>query len=234
MSPKPSNRLVAIVGGSGAGKGWLAGRLGVLLGEHACHLSLDSFYRDRSDLSPGRRGRLNFDSPEAIDWNRAEQALHDCRAGRTTQVPCYDFITHSRLKAAVPWTPRPLVLVEGLSLLDRAPLRPLFDLAIFLDCPAHLRLRRRLARDVAERGRSPGAVKRHFWNTVSPMHARYVERQRMWADLVLTQPFRRPDLHQLADRLWALMTAVSPLQGWMRIPFHNELLTVLESNDLTA
>jgi uridine kinase len=231
MKTTPSNRLVAIVGGSGAGKGWLAERLGRLLGEQACHLSLDNFYRDRASLAPNQRGRLNFDNPRAIDWNRAERALRDCRAGRATQLPRYDFATHRHLPASALWQPKPLVLVEGLSLLVRPPVRRLFDLKIYLDCPPRLRLRRRLIRDVAERGRTPDIVKRQYRSTVAPMHARYVEPQRRWADLVLAQPFRKTDILQLAERLWALLCAGSPLQSWMRVPFQSQLLNLLECHD---
>lgn len=231
MKTTPSNRLVAIVGGSGAGKGWLVERLGRLLGEQACHLSLDDFYRDRASLAPSRRGCLNFDNPHAIDWNRAEQTLRDCQAGRITQVPRYDFASHRRLPAGALLQPKPLVLVEGLSLLVRPPVRHLFDLKIYLDCPLGLRLRRRLSRDVTERGRKPDEVKRQFRSTVAPMHARYVEPQRRWADLVLAQPFRKTDILQLAERLWSLLCAGSPLQSWMRVPFQSQLLNLLECHD---
>ncbi|HXA15241.1 MAG TPA: hypothetical protein VNW23_08960, partial [Opitutaceae bacterium] len=130
--------------------------------------------------------------------------------------------------------PKPLVLVEGLSLLLRAPVRQLFDLTIYLDCPPELRLQRRLTRDVAERGRSPDTVKRQFRSTVAPMHARYVEPQQKWADLILSQPFRKIDILHLGNRLWALLTAASPLQSWMRIPFHSRLLNLLECHDNTT
>jgi len=231
MKTLPENHLVAIVGGSGAGKGWLAERLGRLLGEQSCQLSLDNFYLDHSSVAPDRRERLNYDSPHAIDWNRAEQTLRDCKAGRTTQVPQYDFATHRRLPAATRWQPRPLVLVEGLSLLVRAPVRELFDLKIYLDCPPELRLCRRLTRDVAERGRTSAAVKRQFRTTVAPMHDRYVEPQQQWADVILAQPFRKADVLRLASRLWTLLTGAAPLQAWMRVPFHHELLTLLECHD---
>ena len=231
MNTTTSNHLVAIVGGSGSGKGWLAERLGRLLGEQACHLSLDSFYRDRSHLAHRLRGRLNFDTPGAIDWTGAEQALRDCQAGRDTRVPRYDFTTHSRMDADVPLQPRPLVLVDGHLLLVRAAVRRLFDLKIYLDCPPGVRLRRRMNRDVVERGRSSAEARRQFRSTVAPMHARYVESQQRWADVVLSHPFRKPDILALADRLWVLLTAASPLQTWMRIPFNSELLTLLECND---
>ena len=234
MKATPSSQLVAIVGGSGAGKGWLVERLSRGLCEQSCHLPLDNFYRDRSHLPPGRRERLNFDTPDAIDWDQAERTLRDCQAGRATRMPGYDFATHRRIPATAAWQPRPLVLVDGLSLLVHPPVRRLFALKIYLDCPAELRLRRRLARDVAERGRSPGSVTRQFRSTVAPMHARHVEPQRRWADLILTQPFRKPDLLRLANRLWTLLTDTAPLQSWMRIPFHRELLNQLEYHDHTA
>ena len=67
IAPRQS-RLVAVVGGSGSGKTWLATRICTLLGDKACHLALDDFYLDRSHLAPEQRVRLNFDVPQAIDW----------------------------------------------------------------------------------------------------------------------------------------------------------------------
>ncbi|MDE3083863.1 MAG: uridine kinase, partial [Verrucomicrobiota bacterium] len=139
MKPEETIRLVAVVGGSGSGKSWLVGRLQKLLGEKACQLSLDNFYRDRSRLPPSRREKINFDAPKAIDWESAERVLRDLRAGHPSRVPRYDFITHSRLSDRELWQPKPLVLVEGLWLFWRTQVRRLFDLKIFLDCAAHLR-----------------------------------------------------------------------------------------------
>src|SRR5947207_746191 len=71
--------LVAIVGGSGSGKTWLADRLQHSFGKRAARLSLDDFYRDLSALPHSRRTRVNFDDPRAIDWPRVENALRACR-----------------------------------------------------------------------------------------------------------------------------------------------------------
>src|SRR3954466_13568294 len=112
-----SNRLVAVVGGSGAGKGWFIGRLCELLGDKAGHLRLDDFYRDRSKLPLARRAQINFDEPRAIDWRWAERVLLDCRAGHPTQLPRYDFATHCRMVEHASWEPRAIVFVDGLWLL---------------------------------------------------------------------------------------------------------------------
>lgn len=224
-------KLVAVVGGSGAGKGWLVRRLCTLLGDKACHLQLDDFYRDRSHLAPSRRARVNFDIPRAIDWEWVQRVLRECRAGEPTSVPRYDFATHCRLSDQRPWTPRPLVLVDGLWLLRPPALRQMFDLRIFLDTPPALRRTRRLTRDTAERGYSAADVEHRFRTEVAPMHDRYVEPQKKWADVVLTQPFQEAEVVQLADRLWPLLADAALLQPWMHETFRAELVTQLANHE---
>jgi uridine kinase len=201
MSARSSRFLVAIVGGSGAGKTWLVDQLQRLLGESVARLSLDDFYRDHSHLPPAERQRVNFDDPQAIDWPEFERVLRDCRCGRASGVPRYDFTSHSRFPARDLWRPKPLVLVDGLWLLHRQTTRRLFDWRIYVDCPERLRFRRRLARDVRERGRTHSSVKWQFQETVAPMHHRFVAPQVAWADIVLSQPLEDTEVNRLAGRL---------------------------------
>jgi uridine kinase len=107
---------VAIVGGSGAGKSWLAERLQQCFGKHCARISLDNFYVDRGHLSARNRDRINYDHPRAIDWPRVLQFLRDAKEGRTTFVPRYDFSTHTRVSPEL-WEPRSIVIFEGLWLL---------------------------------------------------------------------------------------------------------------------
>jgi len=194
---KPQPKLVALAGGSGAGKTWLASRLQQALVHPATRISLDDFYHDQSHLAPARRNRVNFDHPQAIDWPLAEAVLQDCRAGRTVLVPKYSFVTHTR-RAFKRVTPKPIILVDGLWLLWRPSLRHLFDVRIFLRCPARLRLERRLERDIAARGRDFRSVRRQFKETVAPMHQRFVAPQAKWADVVLSQPPSQREVERLA------------------------------------
>ncbi|HKW30110.1 MAG TPA: uridine kinase [Verrucomicrobiae bacterium] len=194
-------KFIAITGGSGAGKTWLAGRLQRALGAAACRLSLDNFYLDRSSLPPAERERINFDHPDSIDWLRFEEVLADCRSGRPTRMPCYHFATHTRRPFCENFTPAPLVLVDGLWLLWQPRIHELFDLKIYLDCPAPLRLERRLARDAAERGRSDDSVRAQFWNHVAPMHDQFVAPQAEWANLIFQAPLGDNSLRQLIEML---------------------------------
>lgn len=231
MSAAHPVHLVAVVGGSGAGKGWLVERLCRLLGENACRLELDDFYLDRSHLPAARRAKLNFDVPRAIDWTWAERVLLDCRAGECTTLPRYDFSTYSRTPERRLWTPRPVVFVDGLWLLRPPAIRRLFDLKIFLDTPAELRCTRRLARDVTERGYSRELIDRQLRSAVLPMHDRYVEPQKKYADLVLTQPFRESELLELASRLWTLLSNAELLRPWQHETFRAELLSLLAQHE---
>jgi uridine kinase len=231
MTAAPPSLLIAIVGGSGAGKGWFVERLCRLLGDRAARLQLDDFYRDRSHLPLARRARLNFDVPNAIDWDGAVRVLRECRAGLPTRLPRYDFATYSRVPAEPTWLPRPVVFVDGLWLLRPPAVRQLFDLTIYLDTPPELRHRRRLARDVTERGYRADEVERRLRTAVVPMHDRYVEPQKKHADVVLAQPFRENELLALADRLWAPLSRAQLVEPWMHETFRSELLSLLANHE---
>jgi hypothetical protein len=88
--------------------------------------------------------------------------------------------------------------------------RELFDLRIFLACATQLRLERRLARDVAERGRSLEAVREQFWKTVAPMHDRFVAPQARWADIILTEPPSEAEVQGLVDLVGRLEPGSDP------------------------
>jgi uridine kinase len=195
------SRLVAIVGGSGAGKSFLADRLQAALGASVGRISLDDFYRDRSHLPLGRRAKCNFDHPRSIDWRTFEAVVQKIQAGHMVRLPVYDFATHAPRRRTRRWNPKPVVLVEGLWLLHRRALRRLFDYAVFVECRPSLRFQRRLRRDRHERGRSAESIRAQFQATVAPMHRRFVMPQALWADRVLRSPVSRPEFERLVEDL---------------------------------
>ncbi|HEY3860277.1 MAG TPA: uridine kinase [Verrucomicrobiae bacterium] len=196
MNSRP--KLVALAGGSGAGKTWLAARLREILGCPATHLSLDDFYHDQSHLARSERERVNYDHPRAIDWRLAQAVLQSFRDGESVLMPQYSFKTHTRKRTFKTVRPRPVILVDGLWPWWRPGLRRLFDVRVFVDCPERLRLERRLERDMAARGRDGGSVRRQFEETVAPMHERFVAPQAEWADVVLRHPVGRGEVERVA------------------------------------
>jgi uridine kinase len=204
--------LVAIVGGSASGKTWLADKLAAELAARATRLSLDDFYRDRSHLSMAHRNRLNFDHPRAIDWSAVKLALKQLSNGRVARIPCYDFATHCRIKRSRIINPKPIVLVDGLWLLQSRGVRALFDFSIFLDCSRRVRLARRLQRDLHVRARSEASVRKQFRETVEPMNARYVAPQATFANVVLRGQCSSAQVQRLAAMLKKRSAAFTPLQ----------------------
>jgi uridine kinase len=207
---KSAPLLVAIVGGSGSGKSWLAKKLHAALDPDAVRLSLDDFYRDRSHLHPVRRAKLNFDNPRAIDWLTVEKALADLRAGSEACLPTYNFKTHCRLADENTLAPKPVVIMEGLWLLHHASVREVFGVKIFIECPARMRRSRRLARDLRSRGRSRASILEQLRSTVEPMYARFVAPQQKWADIILRHDFSEGDVRRLAHELRERLKASRP------------------------
>jgi len=178
--------LVGIAGGSGSGKTALARAAADALGSaRAAILAQDAYYRDRGDLAPQARAALDFDAPSALDRELFLDHLARLRRGKAVRPPVYCFVTHRRQGAAPPMRPRPVVIVEGVLLFHDPDVRASLDLRIFVDAPERVRLARRLARDVAERGRQADEVLAQCRATVLPAHTRFVEPTRTRADLVL-------------------------------------------------
>jgi len=177
---------VGLAGGSGAGKSALARELALALGpERVLLLACDAYYRDRPELDSAARAAQNFDHPAALETELLAAQLDLLRAGRAVDVPSYDFALHRRRGETLRAEPREIVVVDGLLVLCDAALRARFDLSVFVAAPERLRLERRLARDVGERGRSAESVRAQLAATVQPMHAAFVEPSRAYADLVL-------------------------------------------------
>lgn len=200
-------QFVAIVGGSGSGKTWLADRLASSLGKVAGRLSLDDFYQDRSHLTLAQRKRINFDHPRAIDWTRFLTALRALKRGRSARVPKYDFTRSTRAKQCQVCHPRPVLLIDGLWLLRHPQARRLMDHSIYLQCPARLRLERRLNRDAAERARTSAYVRHQFRTHTEPMHRRFVEPQAQRAEVVLSSPLSNADVRSLGNRISRALNA---------------------------
>lgn len=177
--------ILAAAGGSASGKTTLLYRLKKELGEKITVISHDSYYRAHDDLSTDERAQLNYDCPEAYETELLIAHLKALKNGEAVDIPTYDFARHTRSSETVHIEPASIIAVDGILILENAELRELFDLRVFVDAPEELRLARRIARDCKERGRSLQSVTEQFRKTVAPMHARYVEPTKVYADIIL-------------------------------------------------
>lgn len=180
--------VIGIAGGTGSGKTTIAQRIADSVpGEQFATLEHDAYYRDLSHLLPEERSWVNFDHPDALETSLLIEHLTALRSGEAIGAPVYDFATHTRLPARRLVSPMPLLLVEGILVLVDARLRALFDLKIYVDTDADIRVLRRLSRDILTRGRSFESVRDQYYGTVRPMHLMFVEPSKRWADVIVPE-----------------------------------------------
>jgi uridine kinase len=186
MISQKSSLIVGIAGGSGSGKTTLANSIIQRLGtEFIDYLPYDAYYRDLSNLSADQRDRINFDHPDSLETELLVRHIHQLISGESIDLPIYDFATHLRNKNSIQIQPKPIILVDGILIFYKPDLRGIFDLKLFVDSDADIRFIRRLQRDICERGRSIDSVIHQYLTTVRPMHEKFVEPTKQYADIII-------------------------------------------------
>jgi uridine kinase len=176
--------FIGVAGPSCAGKSFLAEHLAARLDAALFHL--DCYYRELDHLSPVQRAPHNFDSPEALDSELLLDQAQQLYRGQTIQRPVYDFTTHTRTGETLPLAPREFIIVEGLFSLYWETLRGMEGTKVFVDLGEEVCLKRRIERDIRERGRSRECVLEQYRTTVIPMARQFVYPTRAFADLIVT------------------------------------------------
>ena len=163
----------------------------------------DDYYHDISKR--GGSTLVNFDIPDALDFDLLSKNLRMLKSGKSASLPNYDFVTHQRQTPSQPRSPKPLIIVEGILLLTQASLRDVFDYSVFIECDSELRHSRRLARDTAERGRAPEDVRRQFQNQVEPAQQSFVTPSKIHADIIIDQASYISDIDEVVKTVMALI-----------------------------
>jgi len=180
--------LIGIAGGTGSGKTTVANAIVARVGEERIAiLSHDSYYRDFVDLPKDVLERRNFDHPDSLESELLVRHLKALRQGMVVETPIYDFRHHRRAAETRRVEPRKVILVDGILIYAEPELRKLFDVKIYVDTDADIRLIRRLKRDIAERGRTVESVVEQYESTVRPMHLEFVEPSKRYADLIVPE-----------------------------------------------
>lgn len=179
--------IIGITGGSGSGKTTFAEKvIKRIAPQQIAILHLDSYYLPTiPEYLITKSGKINFDHPDSFDWKLVETHLTALKEGEPVNIPVYDFSTNSRLEETTAVAPVKLVLFEGIFSLYHPHIRSLMDIKCFLHVDADIRFTRRLHRDVKERGRDLESVISQYYDSVRPMHQKYLEPQKQYADFVV-------------------------------------------------
>jgi len=178
--------IVAIAGLSGSGKTALARQIGEQWTGRCSHLTLDSYYQPQPHLDPGQRSLRNYDHPDALDWTLLDAHLETLSSGQTVDVPVYLFDQHTRAAETHKIDAGEVVIVEGILALHHDVIRARATVKVFVETDEAECLRRRMERDIAERGRTRESVLAQYHATVQPMAVEYVLPSRRHADIVVS------------------------------------------------
>lgn len=178
--------IIGVTGGTASGKTTLVSKIAEQFSkDEICIISQDAYYKDTTSLTPTERKAINFDHPDAIDFDLLATQMNALKNKETIKQPVYSFITHNRTSVYNYITPKNIVIVEGILICNDQRLLDLFDLTLFVHADANERLRRRIRRDSKERGRNEQEVRERYNKTLKPMHDKYIEPFKEKADIIV-------------------------------------------------
>ena len=193
--------IIGIAGGSGSGKSTFAARLREQFPDSVALISCDNYYRAHDDIPLEERRKLNYDAPEALEFDLMVSHLQALKRGEAVDCPVYDFALHNRSDKVMRIDPKPVILVDGILILSDPALRETFDLRIYVEADADERILRRARRDMEVRGRKIDDIMEQYLNTVKPMHETHVEPSKKHADLILNGGMNPVALEIVAGRV---------------------------------
>ena len=178
--------IIGITGGTGSGKTTIVNEvINLFDASEICLLSSDSYYKNNASLDFNQRDKLNYDTPEAIDFDLLNEHIDLLKQEININVPNYCFTTHLRLEKTTVVEPKKILIIEGILILTNKTLRDSINYSVFLDCPRDVRFQRRLDRDIKERGRNYNDVINLFETRLDIMHSEFVEPHKKFCDLIL-------------------------------------------------
>ncbi len=164
--------IVGVAGGSAAGKTTIARMLSKKI------LVMDDYGKGLSV-----RKDMNFDKPDVVDFKLLIKHFKSLKKERDVKKPVYDFKIHERI-GFERFKPNKIIVLDGLFALHRKILKYI-DFGIFVDTKGKIRLKRRISRDIKERGRTKKSVLKQWKETVVPGFKGYVLPTKRYADIVV-------------------------------------------------
>ena len=197
--------VIGIAGGTGSGKSTMIGKIKEQFHDEITILSHDFYYKRHDDISFEDR-KLNYDHPNSFDTDLMIDHIRRLKNWETIERPVYDFTIHNRIDETVRVSPSKVIIVEGILIFENKELLDLFDIKVFIDTDADVRIIRRILRDVRERGRTLESVINQYLTTVKLMHEQFVDPSKKYADIIIPEGgFNVVALEMLNERINALL-----------------------------
>lgn len=182
--------VIAIAGASASGKSLIASTIYKELKEELNSddigiISEDAYYKDQTHLTMEERVKTNYDHPNSMDHHLLVEHLRQLKQREAIEIPEYDYSEHNRKTTTKNFTPKKIIILEGILLLTDEEIRNEINVSIFVDAPLDICFIRRLQRDMLERGRTMDSVIAQYRKTVRPMFLQFIEPSKQYADIIV-------------------------------------------------
>lgn len=178
--------VVGVAGGSASGKTSILNDLmGRFEPNQVALISQDNYYYDRERQFKDENGEINFDLPTAIDRESLNKDVTDLMAGKVVVKKEYTFNNPMAEPKMVAIQPAPILIIEGLFVFYYSELADKMNLKVYVDALETVKLKRRILRDLTERGYPESDVRYRWKHHVMPSYYNYLKPHKKNCDIII-------------------------------------------------
>jgi len=178
--------VLGVSGSSGSGKSEIIKKLSKKInGNLISIISQDNYYKQRDSQSIDLNGFHNFDLPESIDKKNFYNDIVKLISGKNIEYFEYNYNNPDLKSIKKKITSNPIIIVEGLFVFHYKKINSLFNSRVFIDAELNLMIKRRLNRDLIERGYDKNDVEYRYKNHVIPAFKKFTEPYKNESNLII-------------------------------------------------
>ena len=178
--------VLGISGCSGSGKSEILKKLSDKINSNLISIiSQDNYYKKRDSQLIDLNGFHNFDLPESINKKKFYDDISKLISGKNIEYFEYNY-NNPKLKSNKKGIiSNPIIIVEGLFVFHYKKINNLFNSRVFIDAELNLMIKRRLNRDLHERGYDKNDVEYRYKNHVIPAFKKFTKPYKNASNLII-------------------------------------------------
>ena len=178
--------VLGISGCSGSGKSEILKKLSDKINSNLVSIiSQDNYYKKRDSQLIDLNGFHNFDLPESINKKKFYDDISKLISGKNIEYFEYNYNNPKLKSNKKEIISNPIIIVEGLFVFHYKKINNLFNSRVFIDAELNLMIKRRLNRDLNERGYDKNDVEYRYKNHVIPAFKKFTKPYKNATNLII-------------------------------------------------
>ena len=178
--------VLGISGCSGSGKSEILKKLSDKINSNLVSIiSQDNYYKKRDSQLIDLNGFHNFDLPESINKKKFYDDISKLISGKNIEYFEYNYNNPKLKSNKKEIISNPIIIVEGLFVFHYKKINNLFNSRVFIDAELDLMIKRRLNRDLNERGYDKNDVEYRYKNHVIPAFKKFTKPYKNATNLII-------------------------------------------------